>query len=163
MSEGLEKAKAYLASRGYEDRILVFDESTATVELAAAQVGCEPAHIAKSLGFYTADGQGAVMIVAAGDVKVDNRRFKDLFGTKAKMLKGDDVHTYTGFDVGGVCPFGVPESTPIYMDESLYRFKVIYPACGTAQSAVRLEVGELEKLIGQDKRIDVCKGWREDE
>ncbi len=160
---GFERAKAFLAEEGFEDRIQVFNESTATVALAAQAVGCEEARIAKSLSFYNTGYKGAIMVIAAGDVKIDNRRFKDTFGFKAKMLKGEDVEELTGYDIGGVCPFGVPEDTDVYLDESLYRFEVVYPACGNAFSAVRLTLPEFESLIGEDRRVDVCKGWREGE
>lgn len=162
-SKGFEHAKAFLAEKGFEARIQSFNESTATVALAAQAVGCEEARIAKSLSFYNRDNEGAIMVIAAGDVRIDNRRFKETFGLKAKMLKGEDVEKFTGYDIGGVCPFGVPEDTDVYLDESLYRFDVVYPACGNAFSAVRLTLPEFESLVGGGRRVDVCKGWREGE
>lgn len=153
-------AKAHLDNLGLGDRILVFDVSSATVELAAQAVGCEPAKIAKTLSFL-ADGK-AVLIVAAGDAKVDNRKYKDTFSTKAKMLSPEEVTELVGHAVGGVCPFGVKEGVKIYLDKSLKRFDYVYPACGSASSAVKLTVRELETASGAVQWVDVCKGWGSD-
>ena len=150
-----EKAKDYLKEKGYEDRILVFDVSSATVELAAVAVGTEPARIAKSLTFMVEDAP--VMVVCAGDVKVDNAKYKAYFHTKAKMLSYEEVGALIGHEVGGVCPFGVNSGVRIYLDESLKRFDVVYPACGSDNSAVRLAIKELEETSSYIEWIDVCK------
>lgn len=157
----IEKVKAYFAAQGMAERILEFDVSSATVELAAQALGCEPAHIAKTLGF--ADGEGCLLVVAAGDAKVDNRRFRDEFGMKAKMLPPADAERLIGHAVGGVCPFAVNPGVPVYLDESLKRFEIVYPAAGSSNSAVRLTLPELEQLSLAAKWVDVCKGWREEE
>ena len=154
----IETAWAYLREKGFEDRIREFDVSSATVELAAQAVGCESARIAKTLSFAV-DG-GCVLIVCAGDAKIDNPKFKAQFHTKATMLTPDQVLAYTGHAVGGVCPFGVasPEVTT-YLDVSLQRFDTVYPAAGNAASAVRLSCGELAELSNSAGWIDVCKNW----
>lgn len=154
-----EKAMAYLKEKGLEDRVQTFDVSSATVELAAKAVGCEPERIAKTLSFLV--NEKAVLIVAAGDAKVDNRKYKEAFHTKAKMLTPEQVTELVGHQVGGVCPFGVKEGTEVYLDESLKRFPVVYPACGSANSAVKLTVPELESCSGYLSWVDVCKGWQE--
>ncbi len=155
----IEKGRAYLEARGYGDRIREFSVSSATVELAAQAVGCEPARIAKTLSFAV-DG-GCVLIVCAGDAKIDNGRYKAQFHTKATMLSPEQVEAFTGHAVGGVCPFGIerPDVT-VYLDVSLQRFDTVYPAAGNAASAVRLSCGELEQLSGSAGWIDVCKNWR---
>ena len=151
----LEKARDHLARYGLDDRIHIFDVSTATVELAAQAVGCEPARIAKTLSFEL--GEGCVLIVCAGDVKIDNRKFKDTYHTKAKMLSPDRAEALTGHRVGGVCPFGVnPDTAKVCLDESLRRFDVVYPAAGTDNTAVRLTLDELERATGGEW-VDVCK------
>ncbi|MGI6268966.1 MAG: YbaK/EbsC family protein [Candidatus Howiella sp.] len=154
----IEKATACLETFGFSDRIRTFDVSSATVELAAKALNCAPERIAKTLSF--ALGDGAILIVAAGDAKVDNQKFKAKFGVKAKMLPFDEVEKKTGHAVGGVCPFGVNEGAAVYLDESLRRFDVVYPACGSANSAVRLTVPELEVCAGAAEWVDVCKGWQ---
>ena len=148
-------AKQYLDSKGYGDRVLVFDDSSATVELAAQRIGTEPARIAKSLTFLVDDA--AVMILFAGDARVDNGKFKVFFSTKAKMLSHDQVHDMIGHDVGGVCPFGIKEGVKVYLDESLKRFDIVYPACGNDFSAVKLTIPELEELSNFIEWIDVAK------
>ena len=148
-----DMAKEHLRKAGLEDRIYEFEVSSATVELAAQAVGCEPARIAKTLSFMV--DQKAVLIVAAGDAKVDNHKYKEQFHTKARMLSPDEV-------TGGVCPFGVKEGVSVYLDESLKRFDVVYPACGSASSAVKLTIPELETASGYLGWIDVCKGWGEE-
>ena len=155
----IEQGRAYLEARGYGDRIREFSVSSATVELAAQAVGCEPARIAKTLSFAV-DG-GCVLIVCAGDAKIDNGRYKAQFHTKATMLSPEQVEAFTGHAVGGVCPFGIerPDVT-VYLDVSLQRFDTVYPAAGNAASAVRLSCGELEQLSGSAGWIDVCKNWR---
>ena len=143
-----------------EDRVLEFDVSSATVELAAVAVGVIPARIAKTLSFKLADR--CVLIVAAGDAKVDNRRYKDFFHIKAKMLTHEEAAELIGHAVGGVCPFAVNEGVQIYLDESLKRFETVFPACGSSSSAIELTLNELERFSGSFGWIDVCKGWRED-
>lgn len=151
------KAIAYLKTKGMEDRIREFDVSTATVELAAQALGCEPAHIAKTLSF--AAENGCILIVCAGDMRIDNHKFKEYFHVKARMLSPEQVEERTGFHIGGVCPFGVDqEQVSIYLDESLRRFEQVFPACGTANSAVRLSPDELERVTG-GHWIDVCKAF----
>ncbi len=148
-----EKAYEDLKQKGYADRVMTFEVSSATVELAALAVGTEPAKIAKSLTFMV-DG-GPVMILFAGDVKVANPKFKETFHTKARMLSREEVGALIGHDVGGVCPFGVNDGVKVYLDESLRRFDTVYPACGNAQSAVRLSIPELEEVSGSLGWVDV--------
>lgn len=150
-----EKAKEHLKKFGLEERIMVFDTSSATVELAAEAVGCEPARIAKTLSFLVEDG--CILVVAAGDARVDNKKYKAQFHTKAKMLSFEEVEERTGHGVGGVCPFGVKEGVKVYLDESLKRFERVYPACGSSNSAVELALPELEQASGCEAWIDVCK------
>ena len=148
-----EKAYEDLKQKGYADRVMTFEVSSATVELAALAVGTEPERIAKSLTFMV-DGV-PVMILFAGDVKVANPKFKETFHTKAKMLSREEVGALIGHDVGGVCPFGVNDGVKVYLDESLRRFDTVYPACGNAQSAVRLSIPELEEVSGSLGWVDV--------
>ena len=156
----IEKVRAYFKPLGIEERIREFDVSSATVELAAVAVGVEGARIAKSLSFKVEDKP--IIIVVAGDAKVDNSRYKAQFHTKAKMLTHEEAHELIGHDVGGVCPFAVNGGCDVYLDESLRRFGVVYPACGSASSAVKLTIPELETASGYLGWIDVCKGWGED-
>ena len=151
----LEEAKEYLVSKGFGDRILIFDVSSATVELAAVAVGTEPEKIAKSLTFMV--DEQPVMIICAGDAKINNSKYKGYFHKKAKMLTREEVNELIGHDVGGVCPFGIKDGVDVYMDVSLKRFEKIYPACGSANSAVELTPEELEQLSGNRGWIDVCK------
>ena len=155
----IEKAKAYLTPFGVAERVLEFDMSSATVELAAQAVGCEPARIAKTLSFRT--DEGVILIVTAGDAKIDNSKYKARFGCKAKMLPFEEVEPAIGHAVGGVCPFGVNDGVGIYLDESLRRFPTVYPACGSDNSAIELTIDELERFSGFSAWVDVCKGWRE--
>lgn len=150
-----ELAKEHLEGLGLGERIHTFDVSSATVELAARAVGCEPARIAKTLSFMVEGGP--VLIVAAGDAKVDNQKYKARFRTKAKMLSPEEVDALVGHGVGGVCPFGIKEGVKVYLDESLKRFEEVYPACGSASSAVRLSIPELETASGHLEWIEVCK------
>ncbi len=150
----VETVRAHLAAFGLEDRVMEFELSSATVELAAVAVGCAPAHIAKTLSFDV-DGD-AVLVVTAGDRKIDNPKFKAQFHTKAKMLSHDDALTRIGHAVGGVCPFAVNDGVQVYLDDSLRRFDIIYPAAGSASSAVKLTPAELENASG-GTWIDVCK------
>lgn len=157
----IEKVKAYFSSVGLADRILEFEVSSATVALAAEALHCEPARIAKTLSF--ANGDGAILVVAAGDAKVDNARFKAEFGMKAKMLSHEDAVRLIGHAVGGVCPFEVNEGVPVYLDESLRRFDIVYPAAGSSNSGIRLTIPELEEHSHCQRWVDVCKAWREGE
>lgn len=151
----IEKAKAHLERFGVAGRIKEFEVSSATVELAAKALGCEPCMIAKSLTFGV--NGGAVMVVAAGDVKVDNHKYKEFFGTKAKMLTPDEVESFIGHKIGGVCPFGINDGVKVYLDESMKRFEYIYPAAGSSNSAIKLTMDELEKISGAECWVDVCK------
>jgi prolyl-tRNA editing enzyme YbaK/EbsC (Cys-tRNA(Pro) deacylase) len=144
-----------------EHRVREFEVSSATVELAAAALGCDGCRIAKSLSFMV-DGK-AVLIVAAGDAKVDNGRYKAQFGTKAKMQTPDEAVELLGHAVGGVCPFALNEGVAVYLDESLKRFPTVFPACGSSNSAIELTIAELEQHSGYVAWVDVCKGWREGE
>ncbi len=153
-----DRAKAYLEGYGLGDRIHEFAVSSATVELAAQAVGCEPARIAQSRSVLV-DGK-AVLIIAAGDAKVDNHKYKEMFHTKAKMLSADEVLELVGHGVGGVCPFGVKEGVRVFLDESLKRFDIVYPACGSSNSAVELTIAQLEQCSGYEQWVDVCKGWQ---
>ena len=155
----IEKVKAYFKDYGLEGRIQEFDVSSATVELAAGALHCEPQRIAKTLSFMM-DGH-AVLIVTAGDAKIDNPKYKAQFGTKAKMLTPDEAETLIGHAVGGVCPFGINEGVTVYLDNSLKRFETVFPACGSSNSAIELSIEELEKYSGYVAWIDVCKGWGE--
>lgn len=148
-----EKAKAHLEKYGLEDRIKLFDVSSATVSLAAAALGTEEAKIAKTLSFMTPSG--VVLVVCAGDTKVDNKKYKSTFEAKAKMLAHDEVEALVGHGVGGVCPFGVDPKVKIYLDESLRRFEAVYPAAGTANSAVELTICELERASEALGWVDV--------
>ena len=151
----IEKARTHLARFGADGRVLEFDESSATVELAAHALGVEPERIAKTLSFKL--GDGAVLVVAAGDARVDNRKFKDRFGMKAKMPTADEVLTLVGHPVGGVCPFGINEGVPVYLDESLRRFKTVFPAVGSGNSAIELTLDELRMFSRAIDWVDVCK------
>ena len=151
----IEACRAYFRALGREQDILEFDVSSATVELAAQAVGCESARIAKTLSFSV--GGGCVLLVCAGDAKIDNSKFKAFFHTKAKMLTPEQVSQLTGHTVGGVCPFAVTDRTSVYLDESLKRFDTVYPAAGSANSAVRLSPEELVSLSGSRGWVDVCK------
>lgn len=153
----IEKVRAYFAAQGIENRIQEFPVSSATVELAAQALGVEGKRIAKTLSFLV--GDQCVLIVAAGDAKVDNPKYKAQFHTKAKMLPHDLVPEYVGHAVGGVCPFAVKEGVAIYLDESLRRFETVFPAAGSANSAIELTIPELERYAQTAQWIDVCKGW----
>ena len=151
----IEIVRDYLKQFQADDRILEFETSSATVELAAQAVGCIPARIAKTLSFYTEDG--CMLIVAAGDAKIDNSKFKHFFGYKAKMLNAEDVATMTNHAIGGVCPFGVPENVAVYLDKSMQRFDTIFPACGSSNSAIEFTCDELFKYSNSLEWIDVAK------
>lgn len=151
----IERAREYLKQYNMEDRILEFDVSSATVELAAQALHCEPKRIAKTLSFKV--GEDAILIVAAGDAKVNNAKYKAQFGTKAKMLSSDEVETLVGHAVGGVCPFGINDGVKVYLDESLKRFETVFPACGSSNSAIEMTMDDLEQYSGCEQWVDVCK------
>ena len=153
----IEQVRQYFEPYGMADRIREFPVSSATVELAAAALGCEGCRIAKTLSF-SVDG-AAVLIVAAGDARVDNGKFKAFFHTKARMLSPQEAADLVGHAVGGVCPFGVNEGVTTYLDVSLRRFETVFPACGSSNSAIELTLPELEKYSQAKAWIDVCKGW----
>ena len=157
----IDKVKQYFAQYGMQERVLEFEVSSATVELAAAALRCEPCRIAKTLSF-TVDGR-PVLIVAAGDAKIDNARYKAQFSTKAKMLSHDEAAALIGHAVGGVCPFAVNEGVDVYLDVSLRRFETVFPACGSSNSAIELTLAELEQHARPLGWIDVCKAWRPEE
>ena len=151
----IEKVREFFRSRGMEDRVMEFETSSATVELAAQAVGTDPARIAKTLSFYV--GDRVALIVAAGDARIDNPKYKAQFHTKAKMLAAADAEERIGHAVGGVCPFAVKDGCDIYLDESLKRFETVFPACGSSNSAIELTPGELEELCQPCTWVDVCK------
>lgn len=153
----IEKVKEYFKKFNMEDRIQEFNVSSATVELAAEALHCEPCRIAKTLSFMV--DTHPILIVAAGDTKIDNSKYKAQFGAKAKMLSPEEVEAMTGHAVGGVCPFAVNDNVTIYLDESLKRFQTVFPACGSSNSAIELTIEELEHYSSFDSWIDVCKGW----
>ena len=157
----IEKVRKYLTQFGAQDRIIEFATSSATVELAAQAAGCEPARIAKTLSFKLHD-DSVILIVTAGDAKVDNAKYKHFFGCKAKMLSADEVEPLIGHAIGGVCPFGINEGVKVYLDESLKRFTTFFPACGSHNSAIELTPEELEKFSANCQGwVDLCKGWQE--
>ena len=156
----IEKVRGFFAQYGMEDRILEFPVSSATVELAAQALNCAPCRIAKTLSFGV---NGApILIVTAGDAKVDNAKFKARFGVKAKMLSHDDAATLIGHAVGGVCPFAVKEGVAVYLDVSMKRFDTVVPAAGSSNSAIELTIPELETYSGFADWVDVCKAWQDE-
>ena len=154
----IEKVREYFSRYGMAERIRGFDVSSATVELAAQALGCEPQRIAKTLSFHV--GGRAVLVVAAGDARVDNQKFKAQFGAKAKMLKPREAEELVGHAVGGVCPFAIEDGVATYLDESLRRFDTVFPACGSSNSAIELTIAELEKYSNFASWVNVCKDWR---
>lgn len=154
----IEKAREYFKQFGLDDKILEFETSSATVELAAQALGCEPERIAKTLSFLV--GDKAVLIVAAGDTRIDNPKFKAQFLTKAKMISPGEVETLVGHAIGGVCPFGINENVDVYLDVSLKRFETVFPACGSSNSAIELTIDQLDQYSNSLGWIDVCKGWQ---
>lgn len=154
----IEKVKEYFAGLGIANRVREFEVSSATVELAAQALNCEPCRIAKTLSF-TVDGR-AILIVTAGDARIDNHKYKARFGTKAKMLTPQETEALIGHAVGGVCPFAVNKGVTVYLDESLKRFETVFPACGSGNSAIELTNAELEKYSGFTSWVDVCKDWK---
>lgn len=155
----IEKVKTYFRSVGLEDRILEFPVSSATVELAAQALHCQPCHIAKTLSFRVNDDP--ILIVAAGDAKVDNAKYKARFGVKARMLSHEDAPAFIGHAVGGVCPFAVNPGVRVYLDVSLKRFETVFPAAGSSSSAIELTIPELETYSGYTDWVDVCKRWQD--
>lgn len=153
--------KAYFQKYGIEDRIQEFDVSSATVELAAEALHCRPCRIAKSLAFMA--NSSPILIVVAGDARIDNKKYKAQFGTKAKMLTHDETESWIGHAVGGVCPFAVRDGVTVYLDVSLKRFQTVFPACGSSNSAIELTIPELEKYSGSAAWIDVCKEWEQED
>jgi len=151
----LEKAKKYLKDKGYEDHIIELEESSATVQLAAEALGVEPGMIAKTMSFL--QGEQPVLILTEGTARVDNRKYKDTFHVKAKMIPFDEVEAVIGHAPGGVCPFGINEGIRVYLDESLKRYDTVYPAAGNDHSAVKLTIPELEAVADAAGWIDVCK------
>ena len=155
----IERVREYLKQWDMDSKIKEFEVSSATVELAAEALGCEPKRIAKSLSFKIDDG--CILVVAAGDVKVDNAKYKAKFSKKATMLAANEVEEMVGHGIGGVCPFGVNDGVTVYLDESLKRFDTVFPACGSSNSAIELTIQELETLSGYVEWVDVCKGWED--
>lgn len=154
----IEKVRAYFRPLGLEERIRELEASSATVELAALALGVDGARIAKTLSFLV--GDRCILIVTAGDARIDNHKYKARFGVKAKMPAHDEVPEYTGHAVGGVCPFACKEGVSVYLDESLKRFRTVFPACGSANSAIELTIPELDQYSGCDEWVDVCKDWQ---
>lgn len=151
----IEKVREYFKKNNMENRIKEFEVSSATVELAAKAVNCEPARIAKTLSFKI--DEKPILIVIAGDAKIDNHKYKERYGKKAKMLTHEEVLNLIGHPVGGVCPFAIKDGVEVYLDESLKRFKTIYPACGSNNSAIELSIEELEKYSNYSSWVNVCK------
>ena len=151
----IEKAKAYLEKKGFLDHVIEFEESTATVALAAEAVGVEPGRIAKTMSFLV--GEEAILILIEGMARVDNKKFKNTFHVKAKMIPYDQVEGWIGHAPGGVCPFGIKDGVKVYLDESLKRFDTVYPAAGNDHSAVKLTIAELEQASGAAGWVNVCK------
>lgn len=154
----IDKVREYLKQWSKDAEIQEFDVSIATVELAAQALNCEPKRIAKTLAFKVEES--CVLIVAAGDAKVENAKFKEFFKTKARMLAPEEVIEFVGHAIGGVCPFGVNENVRVYLDISLRRFNTVFPACGSSNSAIELTLNELERYSNSLEWIDVCKGWQ---
>lgn len=156
----LENVKAFFQQYDMEDRVIEFDVSSATVDLAAAALGCESERIAKTLAFRI--DEKALLVVVAGDAKIANKKYKAYFKAKAKMLTAEELETMVGHPVGGVCPFGIKEAVDVYFDESLKRFDTVFPACGSPNSAIELSIRELEEYAQPIEWIDVCQGWQPD-
>lgn len=152
----LERAKEFLKKYNLDGNIEIHDTSSATVELAAKAIGCEESEIAKTLAFLDRDNKG-FLIVCDGDAKIDNRKFKDTFNTKAKMIKKEDLERLIGHEMGGVCPFGVRDDVKIYLDKSLKKHEYIHPACGLSNSSIKLSLEKLENIVNYEKYVDVSK------
>lgn len=153
----IELVKEYFKRFCMEDKILEYEASSATVELAASALNVEPARIAKTLSFKKEED--CLLVVAAGDTKIDNAKFKRTFGVKAKMLSSDEVEEKVGHGIGGVCPFGIPENVLVYLDISLKRFDTVFPACGSSNSAIELTCEEIYTYAKGVEWVDVCKAW----
>jgi prolyl-tRNA editing enzyme YbaK/EbsC (Cys-tRNA(Pro) deacylase) len=154
----IERVREFFRRHGRENDVLEFEISSATVELAAIAVGVEPARIAKTISLKL--GEGCILVVAAGDAKIDNAKFRARFGAKPRMLSLEEVPALTGHEVGGVCPFAINPGVRIFLDISLKRFETVFPACGSANSAIELTCPELYEYSGAEEWIDVCKGWQ---
>ncbi|MGE5614569.1 MAG: YbaK/EbsC family protein [Bacillota bacterium] len=154
----IERVKEYFKQFGIDSRIREFDTSSATVELAAEALGCAPERIAKTIAFEV--GEKAVLVVASGDARIDNAKFKAQFHVRAKMLAPDETERLVGHAVGGVCPFGINENVDVYLDISLKRFETVFPACGSSNSVIELTIDELERYSNSIAWIDVCKNWQ---
>jgi prolyl-tRNA editing enzyme YbaK/EbsC (Cys-tRNA(Pro) deacylase) len=157
----LQSVKEHLKQYNRDNDILEFDTSSATVDLAAEALGVIPARIAKTLSFR-GDGETAILIVAAGDAKIDNKKFRHAFGFKARMLSAEEVLEQTGHAVGGVCPFGLKHDLDVFLDESMKRFTTLYPACGSSNSAIEVSLEELQQYSSAKGWVNVCKGWQEE-
>lgn len=153
----IERVREYFNAYGIAGRIQELNQSSATVELAAAALGCEPERIAKTLSFKLKNQDKVILVVTAGDVKVDNRKFKETFGEKAAMLPAAEAEEKIGHGVGGICPFGINPGIAVYLDDSLRRFETVYPACGSSNSAIRLTIPELEQYARFKAWVDVGK------
>lgn len=151
----IEKVRAYLSQFGAEERVMEFEASSATVALAAEALGCEPGRIAKTLSFMA--GEQPVFVVAAGDRRIDNRKYKQRFGVKARMMTAEELESLTGLHFGGVCPFGVTDAVQVWLDESLHDYDFVYPACGSDNSAIRVTCQELERFSCASGWVDVTK------
>lgn len=157
----IDKVKEYFKPYHMDQQILEFDVSSATVELAAEALHCEGKRIAKTMSFLV--GDQPILIVTAGDTKIDNAKYRHFFGVKAKMIPGDEVENIIGHAIGGVCPFAVNKNVKIYLDISLKRFETVYPAAGSSNSAIALTIPELEKYSNFLQWVDVCKGWQDND
>lgn len=155
----VEAVKEYFSQYGIAERIQEFPVSSATVELAAQALNCAPERIAKTLSFKLKKADKSLLIVTAGDAKIDNAKFKAAFGERALMIKADEVESIIGHPVGGVCPFGINQGIAVYLDESLKRFESVFPACGDSNNAIELTIPELEKYTQFKQWINVCKNW----
>ncbi len=158
----LESVKEHFRKWNREEDVMEFDSSSATVEQAAETIGVEAAQIAKTLSFR-GEGENAILVVAAGDAKIDNKKFRQTFGFKARMLSPDEVLEQTGHRIGGVCPFGLARNLDVFLDISMKRFKTLFPACGSTNSAIELTCDELFTYSYAKEWVDVCKGWAEEE
>ena len=153
----INRVREYFGQWNMEERIMEFSESSATVELAAQALGCAPCRIAKTLSFHV--GDSIILVVTAGDAKIDNQKYKSTFQTKAKMLNYEEAEPLIGHGVGGVCPFAINEGIKVYLDDSLKRFETVFPACGSSNSAIELSIEELEKYSNCVSWVNVCKDW----
>ena len=157
----IEKVKSYFSTVGMASRVMELPVSSATVELAAQALGCEPSRIAKTLSFNVDDK--AILVVTAGDARIDNKKYKAFFSRKAKFLTPDEVLQWVGHAIGGVCPFAINTGVEVYLDISLRRFEKVYPACGSSNSAIGLTIPELEHHSGFLSWVDICKDWQKTE